>query len=110
MYMVILCVKIISWFFFKLNIAINLLLDFCMVLLHLRKHTVLYEKIITFQIFVEVLKLTSLYVTGNHSKESAVIVAAPDYVSRYSHIYWKMNVIFWGISKRDNMSEKDTMR
>ena len=49
-----------------------------MVLLHLRKHTVLYEKIITFQIFVEVLKLTSLYVTGNHSKESVVIVAAPD--------------------------------
>ena len=57
-----------------------------MVLLHLRKHTVLYEKI-TFQIFVEVLKLTSLYLTGNHSKENVVIVAAPDYVSRYSHIY-----------------------
>ena len=84
--------------------------DFCMVLLHLKQHTVLYEKISTIQIFVEVLKLTSLYLMWNHSKESVVIVAAPDYVSRYSHIYWKMAVIFWGISKRDNMSEKNTMR
>ena len=110
MYIVILCVKIISWFLFKLNIAINLLLELCMVLLHLKKDAVLYEKISTFQIFVQVLKLPLLYLMWNHSKESAVIVTAPDYVSRYSHICWKMNVIFWGISKRDNMSEKDTMR